>query len=298
MSLARGKFGIEYNPRQLERKSSGLGWVFLLVALVALISFAWTLVKHFRSHGEEAAQEVAVHEPPPSSAAEAPPPVNGGADVPPPSPVQAKQVFQTFQPMNTELDKRPSKLRTLLMRLDEAEKRQAVEMAVNTIETIRSLPGSPAADLDDSLARRLGKLNLRRLFDLHNGQWVKTVVVKRGDSATRIAAENGSTLASFARLNGGNVDRVVLGAKVLVMDHPRFNLVIRRRTRIADLSLNGKFFKRYDLAGTVSAAEGTYEMPDRRRTFWNGVGAAFKPDDRAELDLLVPNGAPVLVSEL
>ena len=296
MSLARGKFGIEYNPRQLEPKSSGLGWVFVLVALVALISFAWTLVKHFRSHGEEAAQEVAVHEPPPSSAAEAPPPVNGGADVPPPSPVQAKQVFQTFQPMNTELDKRPSKLRTLLMRLDEAEKRQAVEMAVNTIETIRSLPGSPAADLDDSLARRLGKLNLRRLFDLHNGQWVKAVVVRRGDSASRIAAENGSTLASFSRLNGGNVDRVVLGAKVLVMDHPRFNLVIRRRTRIADLSLNGKFFKRYDLAGTVSADEGTYEMPERRRTFWTGVGAAFNPDDRAELDLLMPNGAPVLVS--
>ena len=298
MSLARGKFGIEYNPRQLERKSSGLGWVFLLVALVALISFAWTLVKHFRSHGEEAAQEVAVQEPPSSSAAEAPPPVNGGTDVPPPSPVQAKQVFQTFQPMNTELDKRPSKLRTLLMRLDEAEKRQAVEMAVNTIETIRSLPGSPAADLDDSLARRLGKLNLRRLFDLHNGQWGKAVVVRRGDSASRIAAENGSTLASFSRLNGGNVDRVVLGAKVLVMDHPRFNLVIRRRTRIADLSLNGKFFKRYDLAGTVSADEGTYEMPERRRTFWTGVGAAFKPDDRAELDLLMPNGAPVLVSEL
>ena len=300
MSLARGKFGIEYNPRQLERKSSGLGWVFLLVALVALISFAWTLMKHFRSHGEEAAQEVAVHEPPPSSAAEAPPPVNGGADVPPPSPVQAKQVFQTFQPMNTELDKRPSKLRTLLMRLDEAEKRQAVEMAVNTIETIRSLPGSPAADLDDSLARRLGALNVQRLFDLRNPQWVKEEAVGRGDSATRIAAEHGSTFASLARLNGGRekVERIVIGQQLYVLNHPRFNLVLHRRTRTADLSLNGKFFKRYDLPGEVRAREGAYEIPERRKLLWDRLGSAFKSDDRAELEMLLPTGAPVLVSEL
>ena len=184
------------------------------------------------------------------------------------------------------------------MRLEEAEKRRDVEMAVTTIEAIRQLPGAPAADLDDSLARRLGKLNLRRLFDLHNGQWVKAVTVKRGDSASRIAAENGSTLASFSRLNGGNVDRVVLGAKVLVMNHPRFNLVIRRRTRIADLSLNGKFFKRYDLQGEVKMKEGTYELPDKRRAFWSGLGSPFSPDDRTELDILLPTGASVLVSEL
>ena len=301
MSLARGKFGIEYNPRQKERESSGLGWVFVLVALVALVSFGWTLVKHFRANREErretaAAEKAALPTPvlPPEDPRHPSPAVKPPAA---PSP-QTSQVFQSFQPLKAELTKRPAKLRNLLMRLEEAEKRRDVEMAVTTIETIRALPGSPAADLDDSLARRLGKLNLRRLFDLHNGQWVKSVVVKRGDSASRIAAENGSTLASFARLNGGNVDRVVIGAKVLVMDHPRFNLVIRRRTRIADLALNGKFFRRYDLAGDVKAREGTYEIPEKRRHFWSGVGAPFKSEDRTELDLLLPTGTTVLVSEL
>ena len=160
------------------------------------------------------------------------------------------------------------------------------------------MPGSPAADLDDSLARRLGTLNVRRLFDLRNAQWVKQVTVKRGDVASRIAYENGSTLASLARLNGGNVEKVVIGQKLYVMDHPRFNLVIHRRTRTADLSLNGKFFKRYDLPGEVSGKEGTYEMPANPRTFWRSIGVEFKIADRAELETLMPVKASVIIAEL
>jgi hypothetical protein len=179
-----------------------------------------------------------------------------------------------------------------------AEKAHDVEMAVTTIESIRALPGSLAADMDDALARRLGTLNLRRLFELRSAQWVKTVTVGRGDSASRIAAENGSTLASLARLNGGNVETIRLGAKLHVMDHPRFNLVLHKRTRIADLSLNGKFFKRYDLQGEVRAREGAYEVPSNRKNLWSGWGAVFGKDDRAELDMLLPKGAPILVSDL
>ena len=53
MSLARGKFGIEYNPRQMDDGSSGLGWVFAVIALVALVSLAWTLVGRIRSARED-----------------------------------------------------------------------------------------------------------------------------------------------------------------------------------------------------------------------------------------------------
>ena len=123
------------------------------------------------------------------------------------------------------------------------------------------------------------------------------VTVKRGDSASRIASEHGSTLASLERLNGGNVEKIRIGAKLHVMDHPRFNLVLRRRTRIADLSLNGKFFKRYDLQGEIKAREGAYEVPERRKLLWEGLGSVFGKGDRAELEMLLPKGAPVLVSE-
>ena len=284
MSLARGKFGIEYNPRQMEPESSGFGWIVIVVALAALISLSWVVVKRIRgAEPEPETIEIASD----GSAAASPPVADAVTNEAP------REVVR-----DTAFSRRPSRLRNLLMRLEEAERRHDIEMAVTTIESIRALPGSPAADIDDALARRLGMLNLRRLFEVRSAQWVKTVTVGRGGSASRIAAENGSTLASLAKLNGGNVEKIRLGAKMYVMDHPRFNLVLRRRARIADLSLNGKFFKRYDLPGEVKAREGAYEVPDRRKLLWDRLGSAFGPDDRAELEMLLPTGATVLVSEL
>ena len=282
MAFERGKFGLEYDLRQKDESSGGLGWVVAAIAFLALVSLAWTLIGRFRSNAEDAEIDVVVAEEP--LKVEAPP----APETEPP----ARRID------DSDMAKRPVKLRNLLMRLDEAKKRRDVEMEVTTIEQIRAMPGSPAADLDDSLARRLGTLNVRRLFDLRNAQWVKQVTVKRGDVASRIAYENGSTLASLARLNGGNVEKVVIGQKLYVMDHPRFNLVIHRRTRTADLSLNGKFFKRYDLPGEVSGKEGTYEMPANPRTFWRSIGVEFKIVDRAELETLMPVKASVIIAEL
>ena len=278
MSLARGKFGIEYNPKKLEPEPSGFGWVVVVIAFAALVSLTVVIVKRIRSAG---------------------PDVIPSAEVPLAAPARVEvSTAQVFRASQDVVSHRPMKLRNLLMRLEEAEKRGDVEMAVGTIESIRALPGSPAADLDDKLARRLGTLNIRRLFELRSALWVKAVEIRRGDSASRIAAENGSTLASLARLNGGDVGRIILGAKLYVMDHPRFGIVLHRRTRIADLSLNGKFFKRYDLQGEVKARDGAYEIPERRKGFWEVFGPAFKKGDRSELDMLLPSGASLLVSEL
>ena len=196
------------------------------------------------------------------------------------------------------LRNRPVKAQNLIMRLEEAERLGDVEMIVSTIEQLRALPGFPVADLDDSLARRLGELNVQRLFRDRNAQWVKSVVVRRGDSASRIAAENGSTLASLSRLNGGKTDKIVLGSRLYVMDHPRFNLAVYRRTRTADLSLNGKFFRRYDIVGEVRGDVGTYEMTATPRALWRRIGVEFKPADRSEIELLMPVGSLVSVAEM
>jgi len=286
VSLARGKYGIEYNPRQMEREPSGLGWVVAVIAFVALVSLAWTFVKRVRAQREDSVAQIEEERRAPAvlEAPSAPPALAPSNVVPP-------EVRSTYR-------QRPSKVRTLLMRLEEAERSRDVEMAVTTIETIRDLPGSPAADIDDALARRLGLLNVRRLFEGKNAQWVKQVVVRRGDSASRIAEENGSTLASLVRLNGGACDRIAVGSKLHVMDHPRFNLVIHRRTRTADLSLNGKFFKRYDLPDAVAAKEGAYVLPEKKRVFFARGGVRFRPADLTELETLLPPGAPVLVSEM
>ncbi|MBQ0031872.1 MAG: hypothetical protein KBT68_03620, partial [bacterium] len=54
MSLARGRFGIEYNPKKLESESSGFGWVVVIVAFAALISLSVVIVKRIRSAEPEA----------------------------------------------------------------------------------------------------------------------------------------------------------------------------------------------------------------------------------------------------
>ena len=49
MAFERGKFGIEYTQKRPDEESSGLGWIVAAVALVALVSFAWTLVRRIGS---------------------------------------------------------------------------------------------------------------------------------------------------------------------------------------------------------------------------------------------------------
>ena len=259
-----------------------------VVSILAFVSLAWTLVNRYRSREAETPQPQPVETPPQ--------PVSQDSNVTSAIPPVVETPAGRFE--DSAIENRPVKLRNLVMRLDEAKKRRDVEMEVTTIEQIRALPGSPAADLDDALAQRLGALNIRRLFDLRNAQWVKQVTVKRGDVASRIASENGSTLASFARLNGGNVDKVVIGKKLYVMDHPRFNLVIHRRTRIADLSLNGKFFRRYYLPGGVTGKKGMYEFPANAKSFWRSLGVEFKAGDREEIETLMPVKASVIVADL
>ena len=293
MSLERGKFGIEWNARQDERKSSWLGWVFLSVGLLALVSFSVTVVRRVRSSAADEAQE----RPPVESAAHAPAapgpaPASAVAAHPPPPAAIPEEVKEAV----TERQ-RPVAVRNLLLRLEEAERQRNVEMAASTIEKLRALPGSPAADLDDALARRLGALNIRRLFEKKTPLWVKQVEVRRGDTASRIASENGSTFASLERLNGGNVEKIRVGQRLSVMDHPRFTLVVHRRARTADLMLKDKFFKRYDLTREPTGKAGTYELA-KGASFWKSLGVSFKMPGQTEIDLLMPAGATVLISEM
>ena len=284
MSLERGKFGIEYDPRHLKKESSGLGWLLVSVVILVLVLLTWTLVSRYRAARDEKSVVESI-----STTASAKPAAPSGAPEAEPPPSEP--------PVGTEkLRQRPPAVRNLLLRLEEAERRRDVEMAASTIESLRAMP--TAADLDDALAHRLGTLNFIRLFAKKSRAWVKEVTVRRGDSATRIAKEHGSTLASLSRLNGGGEVKVILGRKLYVLDHPQATLVVHCAARQADLLLKGKFFKRYDLTGEVSGATGQYEFPSGGlRAFWNRLGVRLKDADRAELEMMLTNGDLVLVSE-
>ncbi|MBR7180467.1 MAG: LysM peptidoglycan-binding domain-containing protein [Kiritimatiellae bacterium] len=284
MAFSRGIFGIEYDPAPERRTPRALGAVMALVAVAAAVSLSCTVYSRFKDGRDEkrrAAEEAAR-----SEAAKPPPPETAE---------KAEKEIRVAAP-----EKRPAKVRNLLMRLEEAERRSDLILIVTTIEELRALPGGAVADIDDSLARRLGALNSQWLFEYRNAQWVVRARVKAGDSATRIAREYGSTLASFRRLNPSrDIERLRIGDEVNVMNRPRFNLVVSGRSRTADLILNGKFFKRYDLAGSSVAKPGAYEVGLSPRAALRSCGVAVTPSgDAEELSSLLPKGSTITVSDM
>lgn len=291
MSLARGRFGVEYDPRRRRNEESGGGWILVAVLVMAVVSFVTRIAGRHAAPAEntlapeQAASAPAAPEPAPAPVAETPAPT--------PSAARSIETSRT-----SAAEDRPPRVRNLLLRLEEAERQGNVEMAATTLESLRSLPGELAADLDDTFAERLGELNIERLFTLKNRQWIAEVVVRPGESGSRIARAYGSTLASLVRLNGlANADRVLTGQKLLVMDHPRFILVIHKLAGYADLNLNGKFFRRYSLAGAADAKSGAYKLEGRPRAFFAAQGVSFPSDALLELETLLPPAATMLVSE-
>ena len=289
--IARGKFGIEYFPRPDDEESKGAGWLVAAIILAAVALLVVAGVRRFLSSRDDQPPEP----PPPTTETDrATNSAPAAVDRPePPKPI----VEAPPLPPDAERN-RPHAATVLLLRLEKAEAAHDVELAVSTIEQMRAFPGEAFADLDNKLARRLGELNVWRLFTDKSRQWVRQAKVRPGDSATRIASESGSTLASLLRLNElPSADRLRIGQMLYVMDHPKFTLVVHRAAKYADLSLKGKFFKRYDILSPVGAEEGNYETPAKLRSFLAEKKISFSPEDRIELETLLPAKTPVLVSE-
>jgi len=276
MSYQRGRFGVEFRPEAPSEETPWLLWAIIIAVFVVLI---YGSIAGYRRVVKWIEQR------PPEDPASV---TNVSVSVTEPD-VSAPKIAVTGE--------RPRKVRNLLMKLDKAIADTNYAFQVAIIEELRSLPGSPAADLDDSLARSLGRLNLRILFDAsHKNEWVKRVEIKRGNSASRIASEWGTTLKCVEKLNG-NFAKIHVGGFLWVMNHPQFRLSVYRKTRIADLSLNGKFFKRYYLTDDVKGANGSYVFPSNTRVFFAEYGVWFTNKDVAELEMLLPKGANMTIAD-
>lgn len=264
-----------------------LPWVLLVAGVVAVVSLGYRISRRRppalpeSRAGMRGREQIEISRP---------------VSVKAPSPVK---VLKSVSVARTPSTARSTQLRNLLLRLGEV---RDVERQISTIEQIRGLPREQIAgetNLVADLTRQLGVLNLQRLFEMKSPQWVREVRVASGGNATRIARENGSALGAMERLNGGpgSVRKLRVGQLVKVMDHPRFRLVFRRGSRQADLMLNGKFFKRYELRDPLAAVAGEFAFPGLSRRVWRERGIAFAPDDLAELEQLVPVGSPVRIAE-
>ena len=191
--------------------------------------------------------------------------------------------------------------RTLLLRLADAERQGRLAIAVDTIEQLRSIPSM--ADIDDKLARRLGDLNVRRLFSGEPVPWVVEATVRRGQSVHRIAKEHGTTVAAVRRLNGlSATEEPSAGRRLRVLEFPRAAFVVHKQTRHADLTLNGKLFKRYYVSVGNETPPGAYPITSRAkegpRSRFATLGVRIAPVDMGELDMFLAPGSSLTISEM
>ena len=277
MSYQRGRFGIEYRPEGPAEETPWLFWAVCAAVVVAL----WFGLKAGYGKFQRWLDEKPVEEPRTELV------VSTNSVV---MPVIPKPDLVISGP-------RPRQVDNLRMRLDRAIATTNIAMQVATIEQIRSLPGAPAADLDDDLARMLGPLKLHMLFSpgMRN-EWVKTITVKLGNSASRIASEYGTTVKCLEKLNG-DVSSLKVGQSLKVLDHPQFRLLVYRRTSIADLYLDGRFFKRYYLLGEVTGMDGSYTFTSNIGVLLKEVGVKLVTKDVAELEMLLPKGAHMTIAD-
>ena len=191
--------------------------------------------------------------------------------------------------------------RTLLLRLADAESQGRLSIAADTIETLRAIPSM--ADLDDKLARRLGDLNIQRLFSGKPVPWIAEVKVRRGQNINLIAREHGTTIAAICRLNKISPnDRLKAGRTLRVLEFVRAAFVVHKQTHYADLSLNGKLFKRYYVSTGEKTKSGAYpitnapeEGPQSR---FAELGIKIAPKDIQELSMFLAPGSSITISEM
>ena len=283
MSLTRLKYGIETNSVERNNEHSGIGWIVVAIVVIAAISFVITVIGRISS-------DVDTNSLPEESVPKKELPKSKIASI----------VNETPPVEITNMDGRSPKIRSLLLRLEKCAEAGELEMQISTIEQIRSIRSPDAVDLSEELLPRLGQLNLSWLFDKHNPQWITKVKVKSGDTASRIASEHGSTLASLMRLNGiSDAHRLAAGSELIVMNHPRFYLVLHMRLRAIDLYLNGKIFKRYFITEDfkdIKVKPGDYKTPANLGDYFRQVNIKLRSDDLEELNMLVPRNSRFNVS--
>ncbi len=304
----RGKYGIEI---KVTTRKSGPGMLqFVLMAGLALVAIAFFSFRGCFRH-----REVPKPVPPPVSivrpVSDARPPIVAPASQQQPSmpelPPDEPEDEVKSEPGGSDVvrglagknENRPPAVRALLDRLEAADQQGNVVLQIDTLEKLRQNRDA-IADIDDLLARRLGNLNRKLFLDGKTNPWVTAYAVRSGDTVHQIAREHGTTVAAVLLLNGvGDPRRLRLGQSLRIPNHPKTKLKVHAASQIADLEINGKFFRRYDVAVPKDA-----ELGERTVTRKDGEGARqliekskvrFSEADLKEIALMMPPGSSIVL---
>lgn len=287
MSLKRGRLGVEYDAPETEGKKSWRKPLIWAIVAITVMSFAWTTFTRLKNRVKETPDST------PSVAQETRPVAALKSTWP-------RATIHAVSDTAADLLNRPRNVKHLLMRLREAESEGDIIRQIDTLETLRTLPGKPAADLEPLLARRLSELNWHRLFDKPKpiSPWTTQIKLRKGLSLERLATEYGTTLAATLKLNGiGSPDELPEAAIVTLLHNPRFSLIVHRSGKYAELYLNERFFKIYNLTAPVRTSSGNYRITKDMRRRLAELDVWVSPRDRAQLELFLIADSPVIISD-
>lgn len=307
----RGKYGIEINVRA--RKSGPGPLQLVLTTGLVLVAIAF-----FSFRGCFRRREVPKPVPPPVSivrpvsderpqivAPASPEPQQEQPSMPELPPDEVDEVksqpggSDAVRDLAGKNENRPPAVRALLERLEAADQQGNVVLQIDTLERLRQNKDA-VADIDDLLARRLGNLNRKLFLEGKTNPWVVAYTVRTGDTVNQIAREHGATIAAVLMLNGvGDPRRLRPGQALRIPNRLKYKLKVHAASQIADLEVNGKFFRRYDVDVPKDV-----ELGERAVTRNDGEGARqliekskvrFSDADLKEVSLMLPPGSSIVI---
>jgi hypothetical protein len=119
----------------------------------------------------------------------------------------------------------------------------------------------------------------------------------------RIAREHGTTVAAVRRLNSlAPSEEPTAGRRLRVLEFPKAAFVVHKQTKYADLTLNGKLFRRYYVSTKPDTKPGAYQITGKTdegpRSRFAALGIRIAPADMKELDMFLAPGSSLTVSEM
>lgn len=237
---------------------------WLWVVLVSLVVAGGVYGLRWRRERQPAHDTVATVDGAPAeteTAAVAPPrPERSGLETPAP-------VAAAFAQATAPVDGTAIGAEAAAERLEAARRLAAAEnLSGARVKLLTLLPVVPTDALRRETEKVLGDLHIALATTPRMMPEKTDYIIQRGDSLQRIANRFGTTIGLVQQSNQiENPNRISIGDRLRVLDRPTFAITVSKRRNTLLVTLNGRFFKRYDV-GTGAygkTPEGTFEVRDR-----------------------------------
>ena len=139
---------------------------------------------------------------------------------------------------------------------------------------------SAPADKRPEIEARLGAVNVAIATTPVPSPGKVEHTVASGDSLGKIAGKYVCPVTLIQKINGLKGTNIRAGSKLVVLDHPKFEITVSRKTNTLLLTLNGEFFKRYNVCTGANGKTplGTFEITEKEENpTWYPEGKAPIP---------------------